>query len=154
MINNITMKKIESVLIVIALLFSLGFFFLDASITGFSASDFYTFVDGEINTSEVVVTPIVFEENISVEEISLEEPQEVLVQPVLEENVTHFEEENSTLTEVVQQPLLQEENNTQEQLTSNNDLFANADCGGVTPCACGDTITSSYTLTADLDCSY
>jgi len=25
-----------------------------------------------------------------------------------------------------------------------------ADCGGVTPCSCGDTVTSSYTLSADL----
>jgi hypothetical protein len=28
-----------------------------------------------------------------------------------------------------------------------------ANCGGATPCACGDTITSSYTLTADLTCA-
>jgi parallel beta-helix repeat protein len=27
-----------------------------------------------------------------------------------------------------------------------------ANCGGVTPCACGDTITSDYTMTSDLSC--
>jgi len=28
-----------------------------------------------------------------------------------------------------------------------------ANCGGGTPCACGDTVTSSYTLTGDLNCT-
>jgi len=28
-----------------------------------------------------------------------------------------------------------------------------ADCGGETPCACGDTVTSSYTLQTDLNCT-
>lgn len=28
-----------------------------------------------------------------------------------------------------------------------------ADCGGATPCACGDTVTSSYTLTGNLSCT-
>ncbi|MBU1036906.1 right-handed parallel beta-helix repeat-containing protein [Patescibacteria group bacterium] len=28
-----------------------------------------------------------------------------------------------------------------------------ANCGGVTVCACGDTVTSNYTLTADLSCT-
>ena len=67
MLNNKKIRTLESVLIVIALLFSLGFLFLDASITGFSSSDFYTFVGNqEINTSEVAITPVIIEENTSV----------------------------------------------------------------------------------------
>ena len=32
-------------------------------------------------------------------------------------------------------------------------LISAASCGGITSCACGDTVTSSYTFSADLSCS-